>query len=276
MTDFETPFSLSDLDDLPQEDGTVTTFATFTREEPAEDWPYLAMWRRVKDVLKMLPQHFDALRDMLRNEREIVENSPDCLIEMAVEELLRSKRKHLDPEGSFTRHAFVRQPSRFPDIVFCEPKTRPAFGIEVKSWNVATAEGEPTYRMTAGVGACGVPDLLVVCPYMYEFGYPERGRIVLFEPYIDHLRFVATYRNWHWRGEGKKVEERLDLRPYPEGAEEAINETGDKSGNFGRLARLPLMKPYTKYIDQIEYAPSGYVERPLHRWRAWVSPRKGT
>lgn len=224
--------------------------------QPPEDWPHTELYKRVREVLYVLPAHFTSelrISGVLATDLFAFNSSLGATIEQQIVEALNDSRASWDPDQEYVKYQFVRQAQRFPDVVLraSVPDTEPEviMGVELKGWYVLSKEEEPSFRYQATPAVCAPQDLLVVYPWALSdviSGSPE-----LLQPYVIEARTAAEYRNWHWqygmrRGSSERSIRLSDVDTYYPRKGDEIRDTAesDKGNNFGRFARTKLMDDY--------------------------------
>lgn len=177
-------------------------------------------------------------------------------IEERVVDTLNSMRPVWDPEGQYDLYSFVRQAQTFPDVLLRNPADPDdiLLGIELKGWYVLAKEGEPSFRFVASPNVCAPADLFAVYPWHLSeviSGVPR-----LLPPFLDHAKYVAERRNFHWQYEMQRRTTSSEIRysevttPYPSKSDAISDEAvSDKGGNFGRIARSGIMEEFTAEND---------------------------
>ncbi len=227
--------------------------------EPEKTWKHYKLWCGVRDALKALPAHFHSdtfIEGINATDIFTLNSALGATIENQVVETLNMMRNVWDVTGEYGTYIFVRQPQSFPDVVLknlSDENESPIMGIELKGWYLLAKEGEPSMRFQQTEAACAKADLIMVVPWTLNSVISGRPKIYM--PYIESARYVAQYRNAHWktmRGAGKESDIVIpaDATPYPKKSD-ATNDSPrvDKGGNFGRIARSGIMDDYLKRMQ---------------------------
>lgn len=221
---------------------------------PAETWPHIALYRRVREALLSLPLYFrtqTVIEGISAVDIFTLNAALGATIENQVVATLNQMRDVWDPQDEYTQYGFVRQSQTFPDVLLRrigDDGAEPLLGIELKGWYLLAKEAEPSFRFAVTPAACAPQDLIVVVPW--ALGNILSGSPTVFAPYIESARYAAEYRNHHWQHlrEAKRdagIKLAAGVHPYPSKAD-AISDApvSDKGGNFGRFARTGIMDAY--------------------------------
>lgn len=220
-------------------------------ERPGSDWPHYNLWRRVRDVLNELPNHFVSTLNITAavNVAEIYAfgQALSYTIEEEVVRTLNRTKRLWDPEGVYCDYVFIRQAQSFPDVLFKRPEAEEVvMGVELKSWYLLAKEGEPSFRYRVSPFACAKQDLLVVVPWVLS--NVVTGTPLVFEPFITSARYAAEYRNYWWtcvrkvEGGDAGIRSPEGVSVYPRTRDRIDDEpVYDPGKNFGRLARTGIM-----------------------------------
>jgi len=263
-----------------------------TRTEPDTAWKHHELWVRVRALLEALPSYFKSdltISGVLATDLFSFNSSLGATIEEQVVGSLNRLRDAWDPKKDYANYAFVRRPQRFPDVTLqkADPTGEEGtlMGIELKGWYVLAKEREPSFRYQVTPAACAPADLIAIFPWALDnvvSGSPQ-----IFVPYLENARFVAEYRNWHWkwkRASKAKKDGTMPQRgvtlstitvPYPQLKSDEISDKAeyDGSGNFGRIARTKLTREYIEGIDGV----GGLMRQtlagiPLWGWQEFFKP----
>lgn len=230
-----------------------------TRLSPPETWEHYGLWKRVVEALENLPREFKStitVSGIAATEVYTFGAVLGATIEEEVVRTLNNLKPYWDPENSYDNYIFVRQPQTFPDLVLRTPEeTPPILGIELKSWYILAKEGEPSLRFHVTPSVCTLQDLFVVVPW--ALSNVLSGTPVIYEPFIDHARYIAEYRNYWWQNiratdTDKTIHQPTNLFPYPD-AKTNINDlpSVDSGNNFGRIARIKLQE-FDEWVSRFE------------------------
>lgn len=237
---------------------------------PAEDWQHLELWKRVKELLKDLPEHFSSTISV-SGISAIEVYSFGAVLGLTIEEevvsALNNSRSDWDSNNEYENYQFYRQAETFPDVLLKQiDGTDIIMGIELKSWYLLAKEGEPSFRFTVSPTVCNPQDLLVVVPWVLSnvlSGSPE-----VFIPYIKPAKYIADYRNYWWQ-HIRRADSDTDIiypenpSPYPNGREKISDHpTNDSGKNFGRIARLGIMDTYVKSFEGTKL-----LGKTIEQWR---------
>lgn len=190
-------------------------------------------------------------------------------IEQRVVDTLNGMRPVWDPSGEYALYSFVRQPQTFPDVLLRRHGDGDVLmGVELKGWYLLAKEEEPSFRFTTTPKVCNPQDLMVVYPWHLSeviSGSPE-----IIEPYIEHAKYIALYRNWHWEHGRQATANPVVLStaatPYPvKGDNISDKATSDQGGNFGRIARSGLMDNFKNGVNV-----RLLTGIPAKHWRAFL------
>lgn len=228
------------------------------RPLPSAKWPHYPLWNGVRDALKSLPAYFHSdtfIEGISATDIFTLNSALGATIENQVVDALNSIRNVWDPDNRYPTYIFRRQPQSFPDVVLvnlsneCES---PLMGVELKGWYLLAKEGEPSLRFTQTEVACAEADLIMVVPWVLNSVISGRPKI--FSPYIESAKYVARYRNFHWRkirasGNESEIIVPESASPYPRKTEATTDSPkSDKGGNFGRIARSGIMDEYLQLM----------------------------
>ncbi|MBI4319864.1 MAG: hypothetical protein HY675_15345 [Chloroflexi bacterium] len=165
---------------------------------------------------------------------------------------LNEMRPIWDPDDRYRLFAFTRQAQTFPDVLLRRlPETGVPdilLGLELKGWYLLAEEGEPSFRFTVTPAACNPQDMIVVVPWALSNVISGSPRA--FQPFIESARYVAEFRNYHWRylkttSLIAEVSSPVGIKPYPRKSDRISDRPKeDAGGNFGRLARTGVMDEY--------------------------------
>lgn len=184
-------------------------------------------------------------------------------IEGQVVKTLNQQRSLWDPDNDWLGYTFERQSQAFPDVRLVKKvnsgRVDIALGVELKGWFLLSKEGEPSFRFTQTPAACSDYDLLAVVPWYLD--NVLSGSPVAAQPLVLSAKWAAEYRNYYWQylRDTRKLGDRTihhpsGARPYPT-KDQNIADTpaDDKGGNFGRLARVPvLMTDWIAKTNELE------------------------
>lgn len=245
-----------------------------TESKPTGDPDRVKLWENVRDVLLSLGSYFRsdlAVHGVLATDLFTFNSSLGATIEQQVVNQLNQLRNVWDPDKKYSLYRFERQPQRFPDVVLRSPApgqpATPLLGVELKGWYALSKEGEPTFRYTTTPAVCSEFDLLAVFPWALE--EVIAGSPLVFQPWVKGAKFLAEYRNWHWRYQMEGILNReitlsTVTHHYPEKSDPIQDRANDPGGNFGRTARTGLMDEYLEKLQQ--ELLSGI---PLYAWTAF-------
>lgn len=226
-------------------------------ELPADSWPHIALYRRVREALMSLPLYFrtqTVIEGISAVDIFTLNAALGATIENQVVATLNQMRDVWDPQDEYMQYGFVRQSQTFPDVLLRRigdgdaAPAAPLLGIELKGWYLLAKEAEPSFRFAVTPAACAPQDLIVVVPW--ALGNILSGSPTVFAPYIESARYAAEFRNFHWehlreaKGDAG-IKLAAGVHPYPSKAH-AISDApvSDKGGNFGRFARTGIMDAY--------------------------------
>ena len=234
-------------------------FSELKPVEPERNWRHFKLWCSVRDALKALPAHFHSdtfIEGINATDVFTLNSALGATIENQVVETLNLIRNVWDATGDYGTYVFVRQPQSFPDVVLknlSDENEPPIMGMELIGWYLLAKEGEPSMRFQQTEAACAKADLIMVVPWTLNSVISGRPKIYM--PYIESAKYVARYRNLHWkkmRGQGKESDIIIpvDASPYPKKSD-ATNDSPkvDKGGNFGRIARSGIMDDYLRRMQ---------------------------
>ncbi len=241
-----------------------------TEELPEESWKNYALWQRVKEIFKELPEHFSSTISVSGISAVEVYSFGAVLgltIEEEVVSALNNSRAEWDPENLYSNYQFYRQAETFPDILFKEiDGTDIIMGIELKSWYLLAKEGEPSFRYTVSPTLCNPQDLMVVVPWVLSNVLSGSPRV--FIPYIKSAKYIAEYRNYWWQhirnaNSSTVINQPENPTPYPSGREKISDHPESDSGkNFGRIARVRIMDTYVNSFKGIKL-----LGKTIEQWR---------
>lgn len=212
------------------------------------------MYARVRASLLALPAHFDPelnLAGIVATDIATLNTALGATIETEVVKGLNGLRPTWDPNREYDTYSFVRQPQRFPDVIFArtleDGGRDPLFGLELKGWYVLAREGVPTFRMKASANVCMPADLLVVYPWALTNVLAGKPR--LYPPYIESARYAAESRTRYWQrdraGANPGIRFSTVVGGYPgKGARINDEAESDSGSNFGRIARTGIMDEF--------------------------------
>src|SRR5438477_12660111 len=156
---------------------------------PGADWEHYALWQRVWDALRAVPDYFKtttSTEGILGPDIFTLNTVLGATIEEQVVRTLNSLRSVWDPDKNYQNYAFERQAQVFPDVIL-RRKTGGdhdiLMGIELKGWYLLAKEGAPSYRFQVTAAACNPWDLIVVIPW--SLSNVLAGSPVTFTPWID-------------------------------------------------------------------------------------------
>lgn len=232
-------------------------------------WPHAELFSRVKEALQAAPAYFKSEINIKGVPATDIQNLNTLLgatIEERVVDTLNSMRAVWDPNGRYSLHSFVRQAQTFPDVLLRRAYDGDIImGIELKGWYLLAKEEEPSFRFVVTPAVCNPQDLIVVYPW--HFSEVISGTPVLVQPYIEHAKYVAEYRNWNWNRAraNNPVILAAAANPYPRKSDNISDKaTSDDGGNFGRIARTNLLESL-----KIEANARLLAGIPAVRWRAF-------
>ena len=223
------------------------------RIKPAR-WEHYELWQNIRRALFSCPDRFTSptnIEGLLATDIFTLNTALASTIEEAMVNTLNDLRSVWDPKNEYETYAFVRQPQRFPDVIFRQVANgeEVLLGIELKSWYLLAKEEVPTYRFTVTQAACNRQDLLVVIPWVLS--NILAGSPVLFQPFVESALYCARQRNHYWlyerqgRGNTGKISSPSQVTPYPHSKSNISDRASDDGGgNFGRLARYGVMDDY--------------------------------
>ena len=235
------------------------------------DDPRTRLTDRVREALRALPAYFDSKTNIeglgvtdLFSLNALLAST----IEVQVVETLNRMRSAWDPQNEWPLHSFERQAQTFPDVLFrkraSDGSSEVALGIELKGWYLLAKEGVPSFRYTVTPGACTEWDLLAVVPWHLENVLAGAPRAAV--PGVWSARHAAEYRNYWWRHRRSSQSDPTivmppDARPHGRREHTADRPASDAGGNFGRIARIGIMKEWT---DGQQKAPIAGI--PARDW----------
>ena len=235
------------------------------------DDPRTRLTDRVREALKALPGYFDSktnIEGLGVTDLFSLNTLLASTIEVQVVETLNRMRSVWDPQNRWPLYSFERQAQTFPDVLLrkraSDGSSAVALGIELKGWYLLAKEGVPSFRYTVTPAACTEWDLLAVVPWHLEnvlAGAPRAG-----VPGVWSARHAAEYRNYWWRHRRKSQSDSTilmppDVRPHDRREHTADRPASDAGGNFGRIARIGIMKEWT---DGQQKAPIAGI--PARDW----------
>jgi hypothetical protein len=240
-----------------------------TRVNIPPTWPYAQLFQRVKEALQAAPAYFKSEINIKGVPATDIQNLNTLLgatIEERVVDTLNSMRSVWDPRGDYSLYSFVRQAQTFPDVLLRRAYDADIImGIELKGWYLLAKEEEPSFRFVVTPAVCNPQDLIVVYPW--HFSEVISGTPVLIQPYIEHAKYVAEYRNWNWMDSRSTNPVILApaANPYPRKSDNISDKaTRDDGGNFGRIARANLLESLKAEANARLLAGI-----PASRWRAF-------
>ncbi len=230
---------------------------------------------RVHRALLALPGHFSSrtsIEGLAATDLFALNTVLAMAIEIQVVETLNRMRSIWDPNGEWPLFHFLRQAQTFPDVLLQRP-TRDGgrevlLGIELKGWYLLSKEGVPSFRYTATPAACSPRDLLAVVPW--HLGNVMSGTPTVRTPGVWSAVHAATYRNYWWRHR-RRARSSPDIvapentRPYSGRERTSDRPVSDHGGNFGRIARIGIMKDWIR--EQRELSIAGI---PTRNWIAFL------
>lgn len=239
-------------------------------EIPDASWEHREVWDRIQIVLKNLPQYFQSAVTITggipATEIFVFGATMSSVIESEIVRTLNSVRTVWDPDGHYRDYILLRQPERFPDILFLSPQEEPVFGIELKSWYLLSKEGEPSFRYTVSEKVPTVQDLFVVVPWVLS--NVLSGVPVVYKPYVESAKYIARLRNYWWQRQRKSttsthIESPRDASHYPP-SRAKINDVpaSDSGHNFGRIARIGTMDEWVNLLNK-----ELLLGIPVEQWR---------
>jgi len=225
---------------------------------PSAGSQHRQLYEDVVTTLYALPEEFSTslrISDFRATDIFALNSALGASIEDAVVHGLNKLRNVWDAAGTYALYRFNRQAQAFPDVRLVTDDPMAAepilMGIELKGWSALSKEGEPTFRYTITPNACAPADLLVVYPWVLSdvvAGTPK-----LLRPYVGEARYAAELRNYYWqnmrtnRGGNAVIEAATHQSPYPAVKTDQCSDKapGDRSGNFGRVARYGILDEFT-------------------------------
>ena len=240
------------------------------RQPPAADWEHYALWQRVWDALRAVPDYFKtttSIEGILGPDIFTLNTVLGATIEEQVVRTLNSLRSVWDPDKKYQNYAFERQAQVFPDVILrrkTDGEDHIAMGIELKGWYLLAKEGAPSLRFQTTAAACNPWDLIVVVPW--SLSNVLAGSPMTFAPWIELARYCAERRNYFWRYERKAkgdptIVQSTHTTPYPKKSDLIADRAVVDNSNFGRLARYGIM---TDYIAQMKAMPLSGI--PVTAW----------
>lgn len=237
-------------------------------------WAHAGLFTRVREALQAAPTYFKSDIRIVGVPATDIQNLNVLLgsaIEERVVDTLNGMRPVWDPQGHYSLYSFVRQPQTFPDVLLRKASDGDVIlGIELKGWYSLAKEQEPSFRFVVTPAVCNQQDLLVVYPW--HLSEVISGSPILAQPYIEHAKYVALYRNWQWendrgpRAKANPVMLSTVTTPYPTKSDLISDEaTSDKGGNFGRIARTGLLEGF-----KVEVNARLLSGIPTAQWRAFL------
>lgn len=236
------------------------------------NWQHHQLFSRVREALLAAPAYFRSEVRIVGVPSTDIQNLNVLLgaaIEERVVDTLNGMRPVWDPTGAYALYSFVRQPQTFPDVLLRRPSDDDVImGIELKGWYLLAKEEEPSFRFHATSGVCNPQDLIVVYPW--HLSEIISGTPALIGPYIEHAKYVALYRNWHWEHGRTAAPNPVIIStvatPYPgKSANISDRATSDQGNNFGRIARTGLMEIFKDTVNA--RLLSGI---PARHWRTFL------
>jgi hypothetical protein len=213
----------------------------------------------VRAALYAVPSYFRvefSIGGIPATDLHTLNTSLGATIEETAVQALNQLRATWDPDGQYQLYSFVRQAQTFPDVLLRRADTgHILMGVELKGWYLLAKEKEPSFRLDVTPDACAPADLVAVYPWALDSVIS--GRPKLFAPFVQNARYVAAFRNYHWQflmGNAGSAARSITLAtgasPYPNKASR-IKDTpaSDAGGNFGRIARTPLMETFVRSAD---------------------------
>lgn len=228
----------------------------------------LYVYESVKEAILALPSHFEAetrIDGVLATDIQNLNSVLGAMIEDQVVESLNKLRNVWDPNNDFAAYSFVRQTQRFPDVLLKHATTDEVIlGMELKGWYLLAREGVPSFRFAATPLACAPADLFVVVPWVLTSVLSGTPKV--FAPYIEHARYIAELRNWHWEfvrdtKNARGIDLSAHVGPYPNKSDTISDRPHyDGGDNFGRIARTNIMDEYKvlMYEQQIRGIKARY------------------
>lgn len=193
-------------------------------------------------------------------------------IEVQVVETLNRMRSIWDPDGEWKLFHFLRQAQTFPDVLLQRPTAGGGrdvvLGIELKGWYLLSKEGVPSFRYMVTPAACSPRDLLAVVPW--HLGNVMSGTPTVRVPGVWSALHAASYRNHWWTHlrrarSSSAIASPEDARPYSGRASTSDRPASDQGRNFGRIARIGIMKPW---IREQQVLPIAGI--PTKNWIAFL------
>ena len=221
--------------------------------EPAANWPYYSLYRRVIDALYAVPAHFSSrtvIEGIVATDVQTLNSVLGATIEERVVATLNRMRPVWDPEEQHQRFFFQRQAQVFPDVLLKSDRNGQeiVLGVELKGWYLLAKEKEPNFRFTTTADACADADLIVVIPW--ALGNVLSGSPVAYKPFVVQAKYAAAYRNYWWQEKHKtssdvSITSPAGVNPYPSKSDRVADRpASDQGRNFGRLARTGIMDEY--------------------------------
>lgn len=227
---------------------------------PSPEWEHYTLYSSIKETLQKIPEYFHSTISVSGvNATEIYTfNSVlGATIEQEIVSTLNRLRHLWEDDTRYVDYKFVRQAQTFPDVLLLNSQARHILmGIELKSWYLLAKEGEPSFRYTVTANACNMQDLLVIVPWVLS--NVLSGTPLIYPPFITSARYAAEKRNYWWQHErtarsDTQIISPADIVPYGKAREKSQDHpVSDNGGNFGRIARIGLMKDYVEGFDSQE------------------------
>lgn len=218
-------------------------------------WAHYELWKRVREAILALPNHFDSstvIDGMLAPDVFTLHGALGATIEEEVVKTLNRIRSVWDPNKQYETYGFVRQPQTFPDVLL-RKKTNGQdilLGIELKGWYLLNSEGMPNFRFVVNPGCCNPWDFLVVVPWVLS--NVISGSPVVYDVFVEMAQYAAHQRNYYWQHGRTTTEDATitlakDIKVYPLKKDKISDKAVyDPGGNFGRLARYGVMSEYVR------------------------------
>ncbi len=227
------------------------------RQPPSLDWTHYGIYSRIEEAIYSIPAYFKSetnIEGIRATDIFTLNAALSATIEEQVVSTLNHMRDVWDPEDEYAKYSFARQSQTFPDVIFKpgDPKSEIIMGIELKGWYLLAKEGVPSFRFQVTKNACNLQDLIVVVPWVLS--NVVSGSPKVFRPYVEHARYAAEYRNYHWEHlrdarSSTEIEEPPNVHPYPTKSDQIADKPkSDSGGNFGRFARTGLMDEYIESL----------------------------
>jgi hypothetical protein len=186
------------------------------RINPSEDWVHFELYNNVREAIFALPAYFKtetSISGINATDIFTLNQTLGATIEEQVVNTLNQMRQIWDPKEKYQLYGFIRQPQTFPDVLLRKyGKNDVIMGVELKGWYLIAKEGEPSFRYTVTPAACNPQDILVVVPW--SLSNIISGAPKVFTPFVEHARYAAEYRNYHWEHLRKaKTNTKIGLLP---------------------------------------------------------------